>query len=70
MNQVIPLFIEDEITGLKVANRGVPEEWIIEKDGIGYAIYRKWNDVLANIHKYPNDCNVIHFEAIPPQTID
>jgi hypothetical protein len=67
MNKVTELFVTDEITGLRVPNRGVPEEWLIEKDGVGYAVYRTWNDVLSNIHKYPDDCNVIHFEAIKPQ---
>ena len=69
MGKVIPLYIEDPITGLKTPNRGQPEEWILEKDGIGYAIYNKWNDVLANIHKYPDDVNIIHWPAVKPVTI-
>lgn len=69
MAKIIPLFIEDEITGLRVPNKGRPEEWIIEKDGIGYAIYTTWNDVLANIHKYPDDANIVHLPAIKPRTI-
>jgi hypothetical protein len=70
MTTVIPLFIEDEITGLTIPNKGCPEHWIMIKDGMGLAIYNTWNDVLANIHKYSNDTQIVYFPRSKPHGQD
>jgi hypothetical protein len=63
---LIPLYIEDEITGLKVPNRGHKEQWIFTKDGIGFEICNTWNDVLNSVHKYDDDVEIEYWPAIKP----
>jgi hypothetical protein len=51
MATIIPLFIEDELTGLPVPNTGCPEDFIVVNSrGEACSIHRTRNDGIAWIH--------------------
>lgn len=52
MNNAIPMFVIDEITGLKVANRPFAEEFIITDEfGKGISIHKSYQLALAEIER-------------------
>lgn len=47
MSNVIPMFVIDEITGLKVPNRPYrPEYIVLDENGLGISIHKSRNDAL------------------------
>jgi hypothetical protein len=48
MSNVIDMFVTDEITGLKVANRPYrPEYIVLDENGRGLSIHKSRNDALV-----------------------
>jgi hypothetical protein len=48
MSNVIQMFVTDEITGLKVANRPYrPEYIVLDENGKGLSIHKSRNDALV-----------------------
>jgi len=52
MTNVIPMFVTDEITGLKVPNRpSKPEFIIVDEKGLGISIHKTYQEALAALYR-------------------
>ena len=68
MGIVIPMFIEDEITGLKVPNRPQPESWVVitgdEGYTVGHSCHSNRSEAIQAAMRVGG--RVEHWPAIPP----
>lgn len=68
--RIIPLFVEDEFTGLKVANRPMPETFIVvNSSGKGVRCFRQRWQALNWINQQ-RDCYNLHIIKVPGSSIE
>ena len=65
---IIPLFLEDELTGIKIPNVGTPEEFIVVSDKGAEACFLSKNEALNWISKKPYNGTreIYHIPATKP----
>lgn len=73
MGIVIPLFIEDEFTGLKIPNRPQPESWVVVSESspgytVGHSIHMNQNEAIQAARAVGGW--VEHWPAIKPQILE
>ena len=62
-NNVIPLFVEDEITGVMLPNRPQPAEYWVCTDNNAWSTHKTYNDALNAMYKSTDPS--VHIISLP-----